>query len=415
MPMDVELITGCRLCGDVELIPILELGDLPLANALKRAPDEPEARYPLTLMFCPRCALVQIRETVDKTLLFSRYVWLTGTSATARGFAQEFCRNARRVQPLSPGDLVLEIASNDGTFLRPFLGAGFTAVGVDPATNIADIATARGIPTVCAFWNDEVTREIVGRYGRAKLIVARNVIPHVSELHGVMAGLRSALDDDGVGAVEFHAAARILDGLQYDAIYHEHLCYFSLASFERLLARHDLHPFHVDRSPISGGAYVVYFGPRPRPASPAYRTLAESERRAGVDEATAWGAFERRCKEHRERSRELVERFAGRTVVGFGASARSATYLNFCGFTHAEITAIIDNNELKHGRYAPGSSIPIVNAADGFRLSPDLILLLGWNFRDEILSACRERGYAGDVLVPFPNQPSIVRGAGSGA
>lgn len=412
MVMDVELVTACRVCGDAELIPILELGELPLANALKRTPDEPEARYPLTLMFCPRCALVQIRETVDKTRLFSRYVWLTGTSATARGFAQEFCGNARRVRPLAPGHLVLEIASNDGTFLRPFLDAGYRTVGVDPAANIAELANAGGIPTRCAFWNDEVAAEIVEGHGRAKLIVARNVVPHVSELHSVMAGLRRALDDDGVGAVEFHAAARILEGLQYDAIYHEHLCYFSLASFERLLARHDLHPFHVEQSPISGGAYVVYFGAHPRPSTPAYRRIADAERRAGVDEATAWRAFELRCKEHRERSRELVERVAGRTVVGYGASARSATYLNFCRFTHADVAAIIDNNALKQGHYAPGSSIPIVSAADGFRLSPDLILLLGWNFRDEILGACRERGYTGDVLVPFPNQPAIVRGAG---
>jgi novobiocin biosynthesis protein NovU/D-mycarose 3-C-methyltransferase len=410
--MNVELIAGCRLCGKSELIPILELGDLPLANALKRALEEPELRYPLTLMFCPGCALVQIRETVDKTLLFSRYVWLTGTSATARRFAHEFCRNAQRVRPLAPGDLIVEVASNDGTFLRPFLDQGLIAVGVDPATNIADIANARGIPTVCAFWDDEVAQEIVARYGRAKLVVARNVVAHVSELHRVMAGFRQVLDDDGVGAVEFHAAATILDGLQYDAIYHEHLCYFSLASFERLLALHDLHPFHVDLSPISGGAYVVYFGTRQRPSSPTYRAAAESEHRAGVDEVTAWRAFELRCKEHRERSRELMGTFLGRTVVGFGASARSATYLNFCRFTRTEIAAIIDNNGLKHGHYAPGSAIPIVSASDGFRLAPDLIFLLGWNFREEILDACRERGYAGDVLVPFPNQPSLLRGTG---
>jgi SAM-dependent methyltransferase len=406
--MSYAVIDSCRVCGSRELGPVLSLGDHPLANALKRHPDEDERRYPLTLLFCPACGLVQIAETVDKTTLFSHYVWVTGTSATARRFAGRFAELVTEVRPLSGDDLVIEIASNDGTFLTPFIERGVRAIGVDPAANVAAMANAAGVPTRCAFWNSDTARDIVAAEGQAAVVVARNVIAHVSELHDVIAGIHAVLREDGIAAVEFHAAPDILAGLQYDSIYHEHLCYFSATAFAHLMQGHGLHPFHVDFSPISGGAQIIYSSRTARPPSAAYAALLDRERTDGVTDAAAWQRFGQRCLAHRDQSRELAARFAGRTVIGFGASARSATYLNFCGFTVRQIAAVIDNAPLKHGCFTPGSTIPIVTADDGFAMDPGVLFILAWNFQDEIVDLCRQRGYRGDFLIPFPDAPHLV-------
>jgi novobiocin biosynthesis protein NovU/D-mycarose 3-C-methyltransferase len=404
----VCVITACRACGSAGLAPVLALGEHPLANALKGSAAEPETRFPLSLVFCEGCGLAQIAETVAKERLFSTYVWVTGTSSTARAFAEEFARMAHGVRALAAGDLVVEVASNDGTFLRPFAARGCRVVGVDPAANIASVANAEGVPTVNAFWDAALAGRLAAEHGRAQLVLARNVIAHASDLHGVIDGIRHMLADDGIGAVEFHSALHILEDLQYDSIYHEHLCYFSVRSFDRLLKARGLCPRHVESSPISGGASIVYFSRTAGAPSRQYLDALDREARAGVTQLSAWRSFAERCEEHRRQSNAMAQTFAGRTVVGFGASARSATFLNFCGFSTREIAAVIDSSPLKRHRYTPGSSIPIVTPDEGFAMRPDLIVVLAWNFRDEIVALCRARGYHGTFMVPFPNEPQML-------
>ncbi|MBI5245414.1 MAG: methyltransferase domain-containing protein [Elusimicrobia bacterium] len=403
-------ISACRVCGSDALSELLALGEQPLANALKTGPAAPEGRYPLTLLFCRGCSLAQIRETVSKETLFKRYVWVTGTSSTAREFAQVFLKSALRVKPLKPGDLVVEVASNDGTFLKPFGGAGFRIVGVDPAENIAAAAEKAGVPTLPVFWGRETAEEVVRRQGRAKFLFARNVIPHVSELQEVLAGIASCLDEDGVGAVEFHYAGNIQRQLQYDSIYHEHLCYFTLKSFSRLIEDHGLAPIHLDLSPISGGANIVYFAKSSAAssASEAYRSAERREGEQAVNALSSWEEFADACRRHRDAARRMLEEYRGSKVVAFGASARSSTFLNFCGFSGSDIAAVIDNNPFKWGRCTPGSSIPIVPVREGLALEPALIFVLAWNFKDEIVRECRGKGYRGPFLVPFPGEPHLA-------
>ena len=405
-----EIITRCRISKS-ELIDVLHLGEQPLANSLKNNQKNSEEKFPLSISFCEDSSLLQLNETVDKEVLFDHYVWVTGTSKTTQRYANVFADRLISNLDLKQEDFIIEIASNDGTFLNPFLTKGYKNVlGVDPAKNIAEIANQSGINTLPEFWNSSLANQIVSDNGFAKVVFARNVMPHVSELLDVMAGIELILRKDGVGVIEFHDAGKILEELHYDSIYHEHLCYFSIQSMTYLLDRFALHPFHIEKSPISGGSKVIYFSKEKRQKSPELREAVIEENSNQVNELSSWQDFSKRTIKHRKETLDILESLNGKTIIGFGSSARSQTYLNYCGINSEQINAIIDNNPLKQGMYAPGSSIPIVDFEQGMALNPDLIFILAWNFRDEIVKQCKMYGYTGDFLVPFPNEPYFHNG-----
>lgn len=405
-----KIIEQCRVGGSGSLKKLINYGDQPLANSLKSKRDEKENKIPLTLTYCEESSLVQLRETVNKEILFSNYIWLSGTASTTKRFAKEFAQRIIQVSNLRKNEFILEIASNDGTFLVPFKEMGFLNVlGIDPAENLKTIAEVSGIVTITAFWNKDVADDLVRKKGRAKIVIARNVLPHVSQLSDVIAGIKSVLREDGVAVIEFHYAGVILDELQYDSVYHEHLCYFSLKSISNLFAKYDLFPFHIDYSPISGGAVVLYVASLKNNPTQAYIDLSESEDYKEINSFKTWELFARRCLEHKELSKSIMQKFDGKRIIGFGASARSSTYLNFCEFTNDHFDGIIDNNILKQGKFAPGSSIPILSLDEGLLREPDLIFILAWNFREEIINLCRSQGYRGDYIVAFPNEPRVIK------
>jgi len=406
---EYDNITKCRICGSGNITPFLFLGEQPLANSLKENPDAPEKKYPLTLAFCPKCSLVQLKETVRKEVLFDNYVWVTGTSDVAKKYAGIFSRRLAKISKIKKGDLILEIASNDGIFLRPFLKNEYDVIGIEPAKNIAGMAEKCGIKTINAYWDRKTAGRIASTHRNPKVIIARNVIPHVSELHEVIEGIRFCLADDGTGAIEFHYAGKLLKDLHYDSIYHEHLCYFSIASIENLLNKFTMFPFHIDSSPISGGSYVVYFSKKKYKKTKRYQQFVKREKGLTLNKLSTWKNFAKKCIEHREKSRQLLRAFAEKTIIGFGASARSSTYFNFCGFTNNDIKAIIDNNPLKQGLYSAGSSIPIVPFKKGFKMKPKLLFIAAWNFKDEIIEECRAKGYKGNYLIPFPRTPHLTK------
>ena len=405
-----EIITRCRISKS-ELIDVLHLGEQPLANSLKNNQKNSEEKFPLSISFCEESSLLQLNETVDKEVLFDHYVWVTGTSKTTQRYANAFADRLISNLDLKQEDFIIEIASNDGTFLNPFLTKGYNNVlGVDPAKNIAEIANRNGINTLQEFWSSSLANQIVADSGQAKVLFARNVIPHVSELLDVMKGIEFVLRDDGVGIIEFHDAGKILKELHYDSIYHEHLCFFSIQSMTYLLNRFALHPFHIEKSPISGGSRVIYFSKAKRQKTPDLQEAVIEENSNKVNKLSSWKDFAKRTITHRKETLDILESLNGKTIIGFGSSARSQTYLNYCGINSEKINAIIDNNPLKQGMYAPGSSIPIVDFEQGMKLNPDLIFILAWNFRDEIVKQCNMYGYTGDFLVPFPNKPYFHNG-----
>ena len=354
---------------------------------------------------------MQLNETIDKKVLFDRYVWVTGTSKSTQSYANTFADRVISLLNLKQKDFLIEIASNDGTFLKPFLNKGYKNVlGVDPAKNIVEIANMNKINTLPEFWSSAIANKIVAGRGQAKVVFARNVIPHVSELLDVVQGIEVALDKNGVGIIEFHDAGKIIRELHYDSIYHEHLCYFSIQSIRYLLGRFALYPFHLEKSSISGGSKVIYFSKEKRQKSPEFQKAVIEENKYQVNELSSWRDFAKRTIKHREKTLEILEALNGKTILGFGSSARSQTYLNYCGVNSEKVNAIIDNNPLKQNMYTPGSSIPIVGFEQGMALNPDLIFILAWNFRDEIVKLCRANGYKGEFLVPFPREPYFYNG-----
>ena len=405
-----ETIKECRISNSKKLIKVLDLGLQPLANSLKEKIFEDEKKYPLTLSFCEESSLLQLNETIKKEILFDRYVWVTSTSSTAKNYAQTFYKNViKDIQLDKSNDLIIEIASNDGTFLKPFVSNGFKKViGVDPAKNISDLANKDNIKTINSYWSKELSEQLLKQHGNAKLVIARNVVPHVSELNSVMAGVEKILSADGVGIFEIHDANIIFNELHYDSVYHEHLCFFTLKSITFLLNKFNLSPFNIKRSPISGGSFVIYFSKKKKEVSQDLTLATLDEEKSKVNEIDSWKKFALKVKDHRNEMRKIIENFSGKKIVGFGSSARSQTFLNYCDFNEKNIDLIIDNNSMKQNLYSPGTNIKIVDFETGINSKPDVIFILAWNFKDEIIKECRLAGYNGEFIVPFPHRPKVL-------
>ncbi|MBD3313258.1 methyltransferase domain-containing protein [Candidatus Woesearchaeota archaeon] len=404
----MKRITECRVCGNTEIKVFLDLGEQPLANSLLDSPDDNDPAYPLSLSWCPECNLVQLNHTADPEELFSEYVWVTGTSKTAHNHAASLYKEiAKRVPDLKKG-YVLEAASNDGTFLKPFVDNGVKVLGIDPAKNIVEMAIKDGIDSECAFFGQEAVEKIVEKKGKAKVVFARNVVPHVANLHDFIKGMAAAVGDDGLVMIEAHYAKIIFEELHYDSIYHEHLCYFTLKSMEALLKQYGMHVIDITTSPISGGSLVYYIKKAKSEEKPVVQEYRDEEKKIKLNEWKSWEDFAKRSFDHRRKILDILKKASGKTV-GYGASARSSTLLNFCRITPEHISKIADQNPLKHNKYTAGTHIIIQNPEEVMKDNPDNMFILAWNFADEIRDILKERfKFKGKFIIPLPNDPKII-------
>lgn len=406
----IQQVTACRVCGSSKLYPFFDLGEQPFANALLKDPNAKDPVYPLALTYCEKCSLVQLTHRADQEELFSQYVWVTGTSKKIHEFAEVFCDRLTNRTKNPQSGYVLEIASNDGTLLKPFKNRGFTVLGIDPAQNIAEIANKSGIPTEPYFWGIESAKKVVRDHGKARVLFARNVLPHVSDQRDFVEGLAYALEENGTLAIEVHYAGVILEELHYDSIYHEHHCYFSLKNLEQLLNSHGLYIFDIEESPVSGGSIIVYCKKEKGAESDALVQYRSNEGVTGVNTLSAWKSFATRSFAHKDAFLALFSQLQSghKKVVGYGASARSSTLLNFCGVTKEMLPCIADKAPLKQGLYTAGTHIPIVSIDNMLKETPHVICILAWNFKDEIIEELRERDFKGTFLVPFPDSPHLI-------
>ena len=402
----MKTIRCCRACGSDRLTQILDLGKVPLANALRKA-DEleiPEERFPLTLLFCPTCSLVQIRETVAPERLFSHYHYFSSFSDAMLEHARAAAAAHKERFGLGADSLVVEIASNDGYLLKNFVEWGVPVLGIDPAENIAAHAEASGVPTLCDFFGADLAARLAGEGRQADLILANNVVAHVADLRGVARGIATLLKPNGVAVLEFPYVGEMIDELEFDTIYHEHLCYFSLHAVRHLFADHGLTLFDVERLSIHGGSLRVFLRHEGEP-SDAVRALLEDERERGLTDEAYYRSFADRVESLRVALAEELEerRRQGQQVAAYGASAKGSTLMNAFELGKEQIAYVVDRSTAKQGFFTPGNHLEILPAEALAERRPDAVLLLTWNFAEEIYrqqAAYLEAG--GEFIVPVP-------------
>ena len=397
----------CRSCGHPELQTVLDLGLSPLANRLL-TPDElheADERFPLETVFCERCALVQITVTVPPEILFRHYRYFSSVSETLVHHARGLVLRVLESRPLDSDSLVVEIASNDGYLLQNYVERGIPVLGVDPAENIADVARARGIPTRAEFFGETFARQLASEGTRADVVHANNVLAHVADTNGFVAGIRTVLKPNGIAVIEVPYVRDLIEKCEFDTIYHEHLCYFSLTSLRSLFLRHGLAVVDIERVAIHGGTLRVWIAhEKDAQPTPAVAELLEQERTAGVDQYRFYQDFARRVQKLRSDVRALLNQLHtdGRRLWGYGAAAKATVLLNYFAIGPDLLECVADLSPHKQGCVIPGVRIPIVSP-DRLGEDPDYLLLLAWNFADEIMrqqSAYRERG--GKFIIPVP-------------
>lgn len=406
-------LASCRSCGEPGLRPFLALGKTPLADALvlPDAVDEPEARFPLDVAFCPACSLVQILEEVPPEQLFvDNYLYFSSFSDELLRHSREHALGLIESRQLDGDSLVVELASNDGYLLKNFAERGIPVLGVDPAPDQADAAEAAGIPTLREFFGPDLARRMRDEHGAADVIIANNVMAHVPDLNGFVEGMGILLADDGVVTVENPYVRDLIEHCEFDTVYHEHFCYFSCTAVDALVRRHGLFLNHVEYFPdLHGGTLRWHIGKHDQPSAVA-REFLEQERQTGLTTFEHYAEFGDRVERIKS---DLVGRLGllraeGATIAAYGAAAKGSTLLNYMGIGPDLVDFVVDRNVHKQGRLMPGVHIPIRDTSALLDDQPDYVLLLAWNFKDEILrqqDAYRRRG--GRFIVPIPT-PEVI-------
>jgi len=406
-------VKHCRICKSQNLQMVLSLGDQPHCNHFLTEEELrlPEARYPLDCFLCNDCGLLQLGYVVPPEVMFRQYLYISGTTRTLSQHFHQLAGQLVEQFALSPDSLVVDVGSNDGTFLKGFKARRMRVLGVDPAINIAKMANASGIETLCDFFGREAAARILADKGKARMVTAAGVFYHIPDLDDVVRGVRDLLADDGVFVVQANYLVDMLQKNTFDNIYHEHLCYYSLKPLTALFHRFEMEVFDVERHPIHGGSIIVYVrkGETSTPKKRVDAMLA-AERDQGVYSLDTYRAFVERVEQIKDRLVTMLRdlKAQGKRIAAYGAPAKGNTLLNFCRIGPDVLDYAIEKNDLKVGRYTPGMHIPVVSEEDAGRAPVDYHLVLPWNFLEEFLE--KERGFrtnGGKFIVPVP-MPYII-------
>ena len=402
-------VPACRLCAAPLARSFLDLGEMPLANAFLRPEQlaKPEPRYPLHARVCERCLLVQVDAVVRREEIFEDYAYFSSYSSSWVEHARRFAESAIRRFVLGGNSLVIEVASNDGYLLKHFVARGIPCRGIEPARNVAAAAAAAGVPTEVCFLGRDTGAALRARGLAADLLVANNVLAHVPDLHDFVAGLAALLKPSGTLSIEFPHLLRLIEEVQFDTIYHEHYCYFSLAPVERLLAEHGLTIFDIEQLPTHGGSLRVLAAPieSKRAEGPGLAAVRGAERAAGLDRLESYSGFEPRVRAVCAELTAFLEnaRRDGKTVVAYGAAAKGNTLMNACGIGPQHIAFAVDASPHKQGRFTPGSHLEIRPPEAVAAAHPDYLLILPWNLRDELMAKLAFiRDWGGRFVLPIP-------------
>jgi SAM-dependent methyltransferase len=407
-----DSIKACRLCDGTSLEHVLSLGCTPLADALVGSAQLhlPEPRFPLEVVFCRNCSLLQLAETVAPEVLFCReYPYYSSFSDALLQHSRENADHLVESRRLNSNSLVIELASNDGYMLQNFAARGIPVLGIDPAEGPARVAQQKGIPTLRAFFDESLAQRLRAEGREADVIIANNVLAHVPHLSGFVEGIRLLLKADGVAVIEVPYVRDLVDHCEFDTIYHEHLCYFSVTTLDRLFRRHALFLNHVEHLRIHGGSLRLFVEPAEN-GRESVRHFLNDEETSKVTRLEYYRDFASSVREMRDALRKLLTELKqeGKQIAAYGAAAKGSTLINYVDIGRDFLDFVVDRNTHKQGLYMPGKHLPIFAPTRLLEKMPDYVLLLSWNFAGEILLQQKEyRRHGGRFILPVPH-PRVI-------
>jgi SAM-dependent methyltransferase len=407
---DTKKCAICRSCGAILQDTFVDLGMSPLANSYVRPEglNRAEPFYPLRVLICRRCLLVQVEVFESPEHIFSDYAYFSSYSESWLRHAKTYvdCVTARF--ELGPKHKVVEIASNDGYLLQYFVKRGIPVLGIEPAANVARAAIGKGIPTLQQFFGSETARQLASENKKADLLIGNNVLAHVPDLDDFVTGLKIVLQPHGIITMEFPHLMRLVEENQFDTIYHEHFSYFSFHTVRRIFSEHGLEIFDVEELPTHGGSLRIYARHSEddsTPVSSALRNLASREQSAGFTSLERYLSFAEKVKEAKRRLLAFLvaAKDNHKIVVAYGAAAKGNTLLNYCGIRTDFIDYVVDRSPQKQGLFLPGTHIAILSPSEIEKTHPDYLLILPWNLKEEVMRQMSHiRSWGGQFVVPIP-------------